>query len=260
MKSLFRIFGSQPEKSTTEPLYEPIGDLTEREEKLIREFAEVIESSGYKSIQVAQLFKRLGHKRRGDSNTRRIRSILRENRIYLEAPPEVSSKRPLKDVPWKSTVKLYRFPVGKLGKLFQKEIDLEAFIAKHKSYRQLGIQSAKRQYSPPGTKDRLDFLGTIEKDKVYAVLELKHQGGGKSAVEQLLRYRAHLMDEYPGKEIRGILITGMRNLETAKAFYGLPQSDRPYFSWYLYKYDKARQTISFEEVSRAFIREHLGVK
>ena len=49
------------------------------------------------------------------------------------------------------------------------------------------------------------------------VLELKNRGGGKSAVEQVLRYSGLLKAEDPNQKIRKILVTGIQNYETALA-------------------------------------------
>ena len=71
------------------------------------------------------------------------------------------------------------------------------------------------------------------------VLELKNAGGGKSAVEQVLRYAGLLKTEFPNHTIRQILVTGVQNYETALAIRGKQKEQRELFEWYLYKYHKS---------------------
>jgi hypothetical protein len=251
MKKNFSRFTKRKHQPTSEPVAGSTGsDLTPREKEVLKGFAKDIAANSYKSIQLARLFHSFGYKKRGEKNLTHIRNILADQGIH---PYPVFTKR----TDWRATIRLYHFPVQRLGNLFSSEFDLEEFMANHKSYKSLGIKSVKRQYKPNGTKDKLDFLGVIREGEAYVALELKHQRGGKRAVEQLSRYRSHLKRAFPGKEINCILVTGIRGLATAQAIHGLTEEERRHFKWYLYNYDKERQSLSFEEVPYSLIRENL---
>ena len=81
------------------------------------------------------------------------------------------------------------------------------------------------------------------------VLELKNGGGGKSAVEQVLRYAGLSHIEYTGSVIRQILVTGIQNYETALAIRGMQQNHQDNLEWYLYKYHKADDHFEFVRVT-----------
>ena len=154
------------------------------------------------------MMKKLGIGKRSDNSVNFFRRELKEHGLY--SLPIFS-----KELPLNSLVKLYSFPVKQLGDLFKKEVELENYIDKKELYKQLGIETVDRQYSPNKTRDRLDFKGISENESV--VLELKNRGGGKSAVEQVLRYSGLLKAEDPNQKIRKILVTGIQNYETALA-------------------------------------------
>lgn len=132
----------------------------------------------------------------------------------------------------------------------------------HLGYKRRGasinVHNIQQQYSSDRTKDKLDIFGETGDKNV--VVELKNKGGGKSAVEQVLRYAGMLKQESPEKEVRKILITGIRSLATAKAIHGMRPEEKEQFEWYLYKYDKTEETITFERISHQFLERHLGRK
>tara|TARA_R100000935_G_scaffold18989_1_gene36606 strand:+ start:885 stop:1655 length:771 start_codon:yes stop_codon:yes gene_type:complete len=202
-------------------------------------FAEV-EKNGSRTIKVTTLMKKLLIGKRTDNSVKRFR---KELKIYgLYSLPIFS-----KELPLNSLIKLYSFPVLQLGELFKKEIDLENYIEQKELYRKLNIETVDRQYSPNKTRDRLDFKGTAENESI--VLELKNEGGGKSAVEQVLRYSGLLKGEDPDTKIRKILVTGIQNYETALAIKGMKSDERDNFEWYLYKYFKQEDTFEFIRVN-----------
>jgi hypothetical protein len=137
--------------------------------------------------------------------------------------------------------------VLQLGDIFKKEVDLENYIDEKELYKKLNIETVDRQYSPNKTRDRLDFKGIGKNESV--VLELKNRGGGKSAVEQVLRYSGLLKSENPDKKIRKILVTGIQNYETALAIKGMKSDERDNFEWYLYKYFKVEDSFEFVRVT-----------
>jgi RecB family endonuclease NucS len=157
---------------------------------------------------------------------------------------------------WDRLIRIYNFPVEALGDLFKSESQLEDFVMNSKAFNQLGILEVENQYKPFNTKDRLDFKG-IDKEKRQVVLELKNKEGGKTAVEQVLRYAGMLKQENPKAAVRKILVTGVRGVETAKAIHGMTKVQKEDFEWYLYDYNKETEKISFSKVEPAFIAKHL---
>ena len=132
------------------------------------------------------------------------------------------------------------------GDLFPREKDLEDYVEKHELYKELKITNVLRQHRPKGTKDKLDFQGDCEDQKV--VLELKNGSGGKSAVEQVLRYAGILRKQFPDTIIRMILVKGIQNRETELAISGMLPKQRDLFEWYLYKYHKDFDHFEFKRV------------
>ena len=91
------------------------------------------------------------------------------------------------------------------------------------------------------------------------MLELKHEDGGKSAVEQVLRYLGMLKQQHPKRKARGILVTGIRDVDTAKALYGMTPAQQKEIDWYLYHYRKGEGLLGFELVGYDFIEKYLNV-
>lgn len=199
-----------------------------------------IAKSGYRSIGVSTLMKRLGIAKRSDKSVAILREQLRIHGLY--ALPEFSMSLSLNEV-----IRIYNFPVTQKGELFRNERELETFVEQHRLYEKLGINHVERHYSPNGTKDRLDFLGAGNKELI--VLELKNGGGGKTAVEQVLRYSGLLKLEFGDIKIRKILVTGIQNYETALAIAGMKQDERDNFEWYLYDYNSAQGSLEFIRVN-----------
>ncbi|MBD3584055.1 endonuclease NucS [Flavobacterium selenitireducens] len=200
-----------------------------------------VAKNGYKSIKVSTILKSFGIKKRNENNTEKIKSEFSKNGLY--ALPEYS-----KELKLTQTVRLYSYRVRQLGDLFETERDLENYVDENLLYKNLNIKEVIRQHSPKGTKDRLDFKGNSIDDEVV-VLELKNAGGGKSAVEQVLRYAGLLKMEYPTQKIRQILVTGIQNYETALAINGMSDYQRDLFEWYLYKYHKDINQFEFVQVA-----------
>ena len=215
-------------------------DKKELSHKFFKSIQSEIEKNGSRTIRVTTMMKKLGIGKRTENNVKRFKRELKEQGLY--SLPIFS-----KELPLNSLLKLYSFPVLQLGELFKKEIDLENYIEKKELFKKLNIETVDRQYSPNKTRDRLDFKGTGENETV--VLELKNEGGGKSAVEQVLRYSGLLKGEYPNSKIRKILVTGIQNYETALAIKGMKNDERDNFEWYLYKYFKKEDSFEFIRVT-----------
>lgn len=204
-----------------------------------------IQKNGYRSIKVSTFLQQFGIKKRSSKNVDAINSDLRSHGLY--SMPEFSIELKLD-----STIRIYNYPVRQLGELFPKEKDLENYVDKNHNYKDFNIKSVVRQHSPNGTKDKLDFRGDCDNEEIV-ILELKNKGGGKSAVEQVLRYAGILQNEYPGRTIRQILVTGIQNYETALAIRGMLKEQRELFEWYLYEYHKDKNHFKFVRVTDAEI-------
>lgn len=200
-----------------------------------------IQKNGYRSIKVSTFLQHFGIQKRSVKNVIAIRTELSSQGLY--SLPEFSVELKLD-----STIRIYNYPVRQLGDLFQRERDLENYVEQNQLYKDFNIQSVIRQHSPNGTKDKLDFKGDCDNEEIV-VLELKNAGGGKSAVEQVLRYAGILQIEYPGRTIRQILVTGIQNYETALAIRGMLKEQRELFEWYLYKYNKDSFQFEFVRVT-----------
>lgn len=210
-----------------------------------------VNNNGSKSIRVSALMKSIGVAKRSLKTVELVNSELSNNGLFIQ--PELSM-----ETSWKELLRITDYPEKPLGDLFEDEGSLEEYIDKHGLYRKLGIDDVDRQHSPMRTKDRLDFLGFSE--DALVILELKNWGGGKSAVEQVLRYSGYKKDEANGNPInlRKILVTGIANRETAMAIRGMRPSERKNFEWYLYKYNKQSGELDFVRVTEEDINEKLA--
>ena len=201
-----------------------------------------IQKNGYRSIKVSTFLKNFDISKRTQKNIENVKEVLKSYGLYTM--PEFSS-----EIKLESTIRIYNYPVRQLGELFRSEKDLENYVDKNSLYKSLDIKSVIRQHSPMGTKDKLDFKGSGNNNEIV-VLELKNGGGGKSAVEQVLRYAGLLKIEFPNDKIRQILVTGIQNYETALAIRGMQKEQRELFEWYLYKYHKEINHFEFVKVTK----------
>lgn len=213
----------------------------ERQDNFFIEISKDISKNGYRSIKVSTFLKHFEIAKRSSKNTETIKNELKNKGLYTL--PEYSIELKLE-----STIRIYNYPVRQLGDLFTNEKALEDYVDKNKLYKDLKIKTVIRQHSPKGTKDKLDFKGDTENNEIV-VLELKNGGGGKSAVEQVLRYAGLLKMEFPKHKIRQILVTGIQNYETALAIRGMQKEQRELFEWYLYKYHKSSNHFEFCKVT-----------
>lgn len=211
----------------------------------IDQIQRIIESSGYKLISVAALFKAFGFRKRSSANISAVLRTLRSTGLYVYPPIHMETN-------WKEVVRIYGFPVEQLGDLFESESELENYVHNHKLFRSFGVDSVQIQYSPKRSRDRLDMLGT-DPSGGRVVLEFKNKDGGKTSVEQVLRYLGILRREKPGTNVRGVLITGVRGLDTALAIHGMAPEQKKEFKWYLYKYEKKAGKLTFSEVKMDYI-------
>lgn len=210
----------------------------DRTKSFIDEIKFSIDKNGSRTIKISKIFEVFGYSKRSEKNIKEIMYFLRQENLFVF--PEFTLTGDFHE-----NVRLSKFPIICKGKIFPSEKELEDFVYNKGAYKKLKINEVEKQFSPNGTKDRLDFKG-IDENNYETVIELKNEGGGKSAVEQVLRYAGQLKQQFPNKEIRKILITGILNYETATAIHGMNKEEKSSFEWYLYKYDG--NSIEFERV------------
>ena len=198
-----------------------------------------VQKFGCKSLKISRLLEQFSIKKRGSVNLKIITDRLSSEGLYTL--PKYSNELKSGNI-----LRIYNYPVIQWGDLFPREKDLEDYVEKHEFYKELKITNVLRQHRPKGTKDKLDFQGDCEDQKV--VLELKNGSGGKSAVEQVLRYAGILRKEFPNTPVRTILVTGIQNRETELAINGMLPKQRDLFEWYLYKYHKDVDHFEFKRV------------
>lgn len=222
-------------------------------ESLVKSVWKEVENNGTKSIKVSTLMKKLGVSKRSERTVAMVNDAFSESGLYIQ--PELSL-----DTSWNELLRIKDSPERPLGDLFSDERRLENYIAKHELFKKLGIETVDRQHSPKRTKDKLDFLGQSGDEVV--VLELKNWGGGKSAVEQVLRYSGYKKDEAKGKpiNIRKVLVTGIANRETAMAIRGMRPEERENFEWYLYNYNAKTGELNFVRITEKDIDEQLNIQ
>ncbi len=220
-----------------------------KQSSVLKDIREITKRSGYKMITVAGFMKSMGYQKRSPSNIANLDELLRANKLYIY--PKITM-----DTDWKQSIRIYSFPHEALGDLFRSEAELESYVHMKKKYLFFNVVKVVTQYSPKQTRDRLDMLG-YDKNNEPVVIEFKNADGGKSSVEQVFRYISHVKSTYPGKKVRGILVTGVRGVDTAKAIHGMSPERRAEFEWYLYKYDKAKDNITFHKVSDDYIKKAL---
>lgn len=218
---------------------------------VLLEIKKTIYKSGYKITTVINLVNMLGNKKRSPQIVDAIQAKFIENGLFIF--PKLSMELKSDEI-----LRIYDFPVESLGDLFEEEEKLEDYLHINNHFNKLNIQNSERQFSPDQTRDRLDFK-CIDVNGNHIALELKHKDGGKSSVEQVLRYLGMLKQQF-NNHARGILVTGIRSVSTAKALYGMTEDQKKVIDWYLYKYDKQNSTLDFEKVEYELINKYLNTR
>lgn len=224
--------------------------ITGRKPKNIFEtIGKITSKNGYKVITVMNLVRLLGNKKRSPQIIKKITEDFEKNNLYIY--PELTMNLKPDEI-----LRIYTFPVKALGDFFDTENELECFIEENDLFENLGLSKPVRQYSPDQTRDRFDFK-CVDTDGNEVALELKNLDGGKSAVEQVLRYMGMLKQQFKVKKVRGVLVTGIRGVDTAKALHGTNDEQKKSIDWYLYSFNKNTQHLTFEKVEYEFIEKHL---
>jgi hypothetical protein len=238
------------------PRKQKLSDKSREEliENFLKSTWKEVHKNGGKSIKVSAFIKKIGAAKRSEKIIALANEAISENGLFIQ--PALTL-----ETPWNELLRISDSPEKPLGEIFKDERSLESFIAKHELYKELGVESVDRQHSPKKTKDKLDFLGYSGDELI--ILELKNQGGGKSAVEQVLRYAGYKKEEFknqPTPRIRKILVTGIANKETAMAIQGMRPEERLNFEWYLYKYDSTKGSLLFVRITEKEIESQLNVQ
>lgn len=196
--------------------------------------------SGSKSIRLSKLLEMIGVNKKTEKAIEKVKTILDSLSLFVYPLLTMNASR-------NDLFQVSQYNILPLGDFFENERELEIFIKNSHSYKLLGIKTILNQYSPKGTNDILDFKGEDDLGNIV-VLELKNKDGGKTAVEQVLRYTGYLKKQFPQKNIRTILVTGVKNPETEFALRGMIPEQQKNIEWYLYKYSKQQNTLTFEKV------------
>lgn len=233
----------------------------EKEMQTLEQLKQDIISNGYRSMKVSALFRLFNYQKRSSTNVDKVLGRLEKDGLFI-------SKVALGKAKWDERIRIYKFPVVQSKDIFKDENTFETAFAENQWYKKLNLQintdpqspgqRSDRQFSPDGTKDRLDFRA-IDNYGNNVVLELKNKGGEKRLIEQVLRYRTDLMHHFKTDKVNCIIITGERCLHTAKAFRALPSHEKKVITWYVYEWNKdLPDKIDFEEVTLDFINQHLA--
>ncbi len=96
---------------------------------------------------------------------------------------------------------------------------------------ELGLHTPTRGYSPPGTRDKLDFICKDSQDR-SVVVEIKKDGGEKRVVQQVLNYIRLVRNDPEHKDPRGIIITGYADFSHRHALEELEPGY--HIDWFIY--------------------------
>lgn len=234
----------------------------EREKRMVQRAVKIIGRNGFYSTTLKGLLGWKGSKnpRIGPKNREEVHEILSAHGLYCYPLPDSLDNA-------KDRLRIYEFPVEQLGpSLFDKEKHLEEFVEKNQSYTQLGLTPVPRavfQESLDRSNKIPDLVGRGREGE-YVVVEFKREAGDRGAVHQVFEYMGYLKVKYPGAKVRGILVTGVRDYETAAVIYGMGQETTKSFQWYVYRYDpgtkKSEPTLGFEEVTYDFIASEIRAR
>jgi hypothetical protein len=203
-------------------------------EDLIKNFDEMIDKSGSKNIGFKTLLKKFGYEKRVDGAIKVLEKFCEDNGYY-------TSPKLTKDLEVTSNILITKTQIFSSTDEFDSEAELESYLIRHKILKKIGVKNTNNQEILRGTKDRVDYIGK-DKEGNDVIVEIKKGDGGKSAVEQLFRYKGILLEKKilnnPSK-IKMYLITGKENPRIKYTFKGMFPSQTGHFKWFVYDYDKS---------------------
>lgn len=203
-------------------------------EDLIQNFDAMIEKSGSKNIRFNTLLKKFGYANRASSAIKLLQKFCEDNGYYTS--PKIT-----KDLKVNSNILITKTQIFSSTDEFDSEAELEAYIIRNKILKKIGVTSTNNQEILRGTKDRVDYMGK-DKDGNDVIVEIKIGDGGKSAIEQLFRYKGILLEKKILKnasKIKMYLITGKENPRIKYTFKGMFPSQTDHFKWFVYDYNKS---------------------
>lgn len=192
--------------------------------KTIESWNSEISKSGVKRLKARVLLKAFGAERRGSAILERMQAWSRSNGLHLNGLEYATS---LDDV-----LTVSRQPIRRIGRLVELESELTRRFAAEMAPT-LGVEVIEREYSPPETLDRFDFLCRDTAGR-HVIVEIKRGDGERRAVEQVLRYiRVFRSDpNHKPQDPRGLIITGEADLATRRALQELEPGYK--IDWWLY--------------------------
>lgn len=192
-----------------------------------------IHENGLVRIRLRSLLRAFGAQRRGSDTLDRIKDFLLGIVSERGEPQPIHLDLGMAELSLDDSVYLRGEPVRRLGPLFEgKETEFERRFGAE-ILKRLGLEMVGREYSPLGTRDRLDLLAHDTKTGEFVVVELKLESGQRRAVEQVLRYIEHIKRDRRTDAVRGVLITGVADSDTERPMRTLQGTEM--ISWYLYK-------------------------
>lgn len=180
-----------------------------------------IDKQGVARIKLRTLLKQFGLLKRGTNTEIQVEDWLVQHHLF----PRGFGEKGLD-----GSVQLTSQPIETIGALYTLEKDLEKRFPNELAGK-LKLKDPQGEYSPRGTRDRMDFL-CLDHEGRAVVVELKCDAGDKRAVEQVLRYIGQLKHEGGHKAPRGVLITGCADPDTRRALEGLDQDS--HIDWWIY--------------------------
>lgn len=221
-----------------------------RIDNLIRSSQASIEKSGFRSIRMDVLIHSMGAKKRSAQMLQTITDEFAFRNLYFF--PELSMS-----APFLSTFRIINFKEERFGDLFSSERELEDFIVKKRLLQKLGVKYINRQYSPGFSPTKIDLYGSDVGTGKKVVVELK-----KDSIHgyhlQLMEYTNLIQQQESSRAVRKILVTGVLDRKTAHSIHAMNRLERETFEWYVYRYDKSKQTLDFIEIDIYEIEKRLN--
>lgn len=216
-------------------------------EDLIHNFDKMIEDNGSKSIRFYTLLKKFGYTNRATNAIKALQKFCEDNGYYTY--PKIT-----KDLEVSSNILITKTEIFSSTDEFDSEAELESYLIRYKILKKIGVTSTNNQEILRGTKDRVDYIGK-DKEGNDVIVEIKIGDGGKSAIEQLFRYKGILLENKILKnasKIKMYLITGKENPRIKYTFKGMFPSQTDHFKWFVYDYNK-----SLEEGKQLILKQIL---
>ncbi len=246
-----------------------------------------LNKSGSRNIKIRRLLKAYGVSKRGTKIIQDIQNHLKQQRPRIYArelddttiPLDTSIVLTLKDTglggrSYPAALRHKKRSDGKDSVTLTKGEEGE-FKARYLAalLKELGLKKARLigkgvsavEFSPRGTRDKLDVVCEDRVSHDLVALEFKVRDGDRRGVEQLLRYAKQLsvtkandprLDHYKDAKVRGVLVTGIADQPTREAIATLD----PYELVHWYTYSMKRSPIRLDSVKARHTKRHAPVR